>query len=98
VLSVEASRLARNARLARACRARPGNTRRGGCGLALSKSTIRRLIVEGALPANQHCKGAPWIIQQVDLERAEIRRQANTRRSRRPPPDERQHNLPDLSM
>jgi hypothetical protein len=66
--------------------------------LALSKSTIRRLIVEGALPANQHCKGAPWIIRQVDLERAEIRRQADARRSRRPPPDERQHNLPDLSM
>jgi excisionase family DNA binding protein len=66
--------------------------------LALSKSTIRRLIVEGSLPAAQHCKGAPWIIQQADLERAEIRRQADARRSRRPPPDERQHNLPDLSM
>jgi excisionase family DNA binding protein len=66
--------------------------------LALSKSTIRRLIVEGALPAAQHCKGAPWIIQQADLERVEIRRQADARRSRHPPPDERQHNLPDLSM
>jgi excisionase family DNA binding protein len=61
--------------------------------LALSQSTIRRLIAEGALPANQHCKGAPWIIRQVDLDRDEIRRQADARRSRRPPPDERQENL-----
>ncbi len=65
--------------------------------LALSKSTIRRLIAEGALPAKQHCKGAPWIIRQADLERDEIRRQADLRRSRRPPPDERQQNLLDLS-
>jgi DNA invertase Pin-like site-specific DNA recombinase len=66
--------------------------------LALSTSTIRRLIGGGVLPANQHCKGAPWIIRQADLERDEIRRQADARRSRRPLPDERQHNLPDLSM
>jgi excisionase family DNA binding protein len=66
--------------------------------LALSQSTIRRLITEGVLPANQHCKGAPWIIRQADLERDETRRQADARRSRRPLPDERQHNLPDLSM
>ncbi len=65
--------------------------------LALSKSTIRRLIAEGALPAKQHCKGAPWIIRQADLERDEIRRQADLRRSRRPPPDQRQRNLLDLS-
>ncbi len=65
--------------------------------LALSKSTIRRLIAEGALPAHQHCKGAPWIIRQADLERDEIRRQADLRRSRRPPPDQRQRNLLDLS-
>jgi excisionase family DNA binding protein len=65
--------------------------------LALSKSTIRRLIAEGALPAHQHCKGAPWIIRQTDLERDEIRRQADLRRSRRPPPDQRQRNLLDLS-
>jgi excisionase family DNA binding protein len=67
--------------------------------LALSTSTIRRLIAEGALPANQHCKGAPWIICKADLEREEIRSQADARRSRRrPPSDERQHNLLDLSM
>ena len=66
--------------------------------LALSTTTIRRLIAEGALPASQHCKGAPWIIRLADLERDEIRGQANARRSRRPPPDERQQNLLDLSM
>nr|WP_245501626.1 helix-turn-helix domain-containing protein [Mesorhizobium sp. M2A.F.Ca.ET.067.02.1.1] len=65
--------------------------------LTLSQSTIRRLITEGALPAEQHCKGAPWIIRHADLEREEIRRQADLRRSRRPPPDERQPNLLDLS-
>jgi excisionase family DNA binding protein len=65
--------------------------------LALSHSTIRRLIAEGALPAEQHCKGAPWTIRQADLERGEIRQQADLRRARRPPPDERQQNLLDLS-
>ena len=66
--------------------------------LAVSTSTIRRLIAEGVLPANQHCKGAPWIIRRADLERDGIRRQADARRSRRPPPDERQQNLLDLSI
>lgn len=65
--------------------------------LTLSQSTIRRLIAEGALRAEQHCKGAPWIIRQADLDREEIRREADLRRSRRPPPDERQQNLLDLS-
>src|SRR5262245_43761535 len=51
--------------------------------LAVSTSTIRRLIAEGILPARQHCKGAPWIIRQDDLVREEVRRQANMRRSRR---------------
>ncbi len=66
--------------------------------LAISKSTVRRLITSGALPARQLCKGAPWIIQQTDLERDEVRHQADARRSRRPPPDERQQNLLDLSI
>lgn len=66
--------------------------------LALSTTTIRRLIAEGALPASQHCKGAPWIIRRSDLERHDIRSQANARRSRCPSPDERQTNLLDLSI
>jgi excisionase family DNA binding protein len=65
--------------------------------LAVSKSTIRRLIAEGVLSAKQHCKGAPWIIRLADLERDEIRCQADARRSRRPTPDQRQHNLLALS-
>lgn len=66
--------------------------------LAVSTSTIRRLIVDGVLPANQHCKGAPWIIRRADLGRDEIRHQADARRSRRPPSDERQQNVLDLSI
>ena len=66
--------------------------------LAVSTSTIRRLIAEGILPARQHCKGAPWIIRQDDLVREEVRRQANMRRSRRPLPDGRQQNLLGLSI
>ena len=31
--------------------------------LAVSPASIRRLIVEGVLPASQSCKGAPWIIR-----------------------------------
>jgi DNA invertase Pin-like site-specific DNA recombinase len=65
--------------------------------LALSTSTIRRLIAEGALPARQQCKGAPWIIRQADLVRDEIRREADARRLRRPRSDERQQNLLALS-
>jgi excisionase family DNA binding protein len=65
--------------------------------LSLSTSTIRRLIAEGALPATQFCKGAPWIIRQMDLERPELQRKADARRSRRPPPDDRQQNLLELS-
>jgi|SRR5579863_1550094 len=65
--------------------------------LSLSTTTIRRLIAERVLPATQSCRGAPWVIRRADLERDEIRRQAHARRSRRPPPDERQQTLPCFS-
>jgi len=52
--------------------------------LAVSPSTIRRMINSGLLSAQQLCKGAPWIVRQVDLEREDIRREAGDRRSRRP--------------
>lgn len=64
--------------------------------LAISQTTVRRLIAEGVLPAEQYCKGAPWIIRRTDLDRDDIRRQAACRRSRRPSPDERQPNFFDL--
>ena len=35
--------------------------------LSVSPSTVRRLIKDGQLAANQLCKGAPWIIRAADL-------------------------------
>jgi DNA invertase Pin-like site-specific DNA recombinase len=64
--------------------------------LAVSPSTIRRLMACGVLPAHQLCKGAPWIILQGDLSRDDVRRSADARRSRRPPSDDRQQNRLDL--
>jgi len=55
--------------------------------LAVSPSTVRRLINDGQLSANQLCKGAPWIIRAVDLERSDVKRAAAARRLRRPPSD-----------
>lgn len=65
--------------------------------LAVSPSTIRRLILDGTIPAFQHCPGAPWVIQHADLERSDVRRKATERRARRPAPDERQENWLDQS-
>ena len=64
--------------------------------LTISPATIRRLIGEGALPANQSCKGAPWVIQTADLRRAEVVGAADRRRRRasRPPESEDQPTLP----
>lgn len=64
--------------------------------LDISATTIRRLIMEGAIPATHVCKGAPWMIRRADIESDAISRQAAARRSRRPPPDDRQHNLLDI--
>jgi excisionase family DNA binding protein len=58
--------------------------------LAVSPATVRRLIVEGVLPANQSCKGAPWTVRVSDLQRAEVAETAERRRkrSRKRPPSE----------
>ncbi len=53
--------------------------------LSVSSSTVRRLIKDGQLSANQLCKGAPWIIRAADLERRDVKSAATTRRMRRPP-------------
>jgi excisionase family DNA binding protein len=53
--------------------------------LAVSTSTVRRMIDAGMLPANQLCKGAPWIIRHSDLQRDDVCREALSRRTRRPP-------------
>jgi excisionase family DNA binding protein len=52
--------------------------------LKVSPSTVRRLIEEQSLPAQQLCKGAPWVIKAYDLERPEVKRAAQARRFRRP--------------
>lgn len=64
--------------------------------LDISATTMRRFIMEGAIPATHVCKGAPWMIRRADIESDAIGRQAAARRSRRPPPDDRQHNLLDI--
>ena len=53
--------------------------------LSVSPSTVRRLIKDGQLSANQLCKGAPWIIRAADLDRSDVKGAATARRLRRPP-------------
>ena len=64
--------------------------------LAVSPATVRRLIVEGALPASQHCKGAPWVIRIVDIQSTTVAEAAAKRRLRLQvlPPSENQPALP----
>ena len=50
--------------------------------LRVSPSTLRRLIEEKSLPAEQLCKGAPWVIKAHDLERSEVKQAAQARRFR----------------
>jgi excisionase family DNA binding protein len=52
--------------------------------LAVSPSTIRRMIAAGVLEGLQVCKGAPWIIRYDDLALEDVRREAQVRRTRRP--------------
>jgi hypothetical protein len=62
--------------------------------LAVSPSTIRRMISDGMLPAQHHCKGAPWIVCLHDLKRKDVRTEAGARRSRHPSSrDPRQRSL-----
>lgn len=53
--------------------------------LAISSSSVRRLIQEGRLSAGQFCKGAPWIIKIEDLGRKDVIEAADQRRGHRPP-------------
>ena len=65
-----------------------------GAALAVSASTIRRMIGDGVLPAHQLCKGAPWIIRACDLASEEVLAEARVRRLRCPSPgDPRQESL-----
>jgi hypothetical protein len=40
--------------------------------LSVSPSAILRMLRDGTLPAQQLCKGAPWIIRAQDLERENV--------------------------
>jgi excisionase family DNA binding protein len=52
--------------------------------LAVSPSTIQRMIDEQSLAATHLCKGAPWVIRAVDIDAPAIRQLAAARKSRRP--------------
>ena len=58
----------------------------------VSAATVRRMISEGLLPAQQLCKGAPWVIRTDDLARPDVRRVADQRRARRPSSDDPRQN------
>ena len=64
--------------------------------LAVSPATVRRLIAEGVLPANQICKGAPWVIRTADIQLAEVVSASERRRKCAPrsPPSGDQPALP----
>jgi len=46
--------------------------------LGVSKMTVLRLIQAGVLPAQQLCKGAPWVIRSADLGATQVRRAVKT--------------------
>jgi DNA invertase Pin-like site-specific DNA recombinase len=52
--------------------------------LTISPSTVLRMIGTGLLPAQQLCKGAPWIIAESALHTEPVQREANCRRARIP--------------
>lgn len=52
--------------------------------LAVSPSTVQRMIAETLLAATHLCKGAPWIIRAADIDTDAVRQLAAARKSRRP--------------
>jgi DNA invertase Pin-like site-specific DNA recombinase len=60
--------------------------------LNVSEATVRRLIQEKTLPATQHCKSAPWVIQAADLGDPRVRQAADARRHRRPSSEDARQN------
>jgi len=59
--------------------------------LKVSKMTVVRLIRDGLLPARQVCLGAPYVIQEDDLDRPAVRRAIENGRA--VSPDARQETL-----
>jgi excisionase family DNA binding protein len=64
--------------------------------LKISRTTAYRMVNNGALPAQQLCRGAPWIVRLSDLERDNVRHEADARRSRRPTSHSPLQNVLDL--
>jgi len=58
--------------------------------LSTSKMTVLRLISAGTLAAKQACKGAPWVIKAVDVQRPEVCALVATRGAGPLPEDPRQ--------
>ena len=52
--------------------------------LNVSRATAYRLITSGVLPAKQLCSGAPLIIRLDDVQKENVRSEADARRRRRP--------------
>jgi excisionase family DNA binding protein len=52
--------------------------------LKVSRATAYQMISSRALPAQQLCGGAPWIIRLSDLQQDAVCREADARRSRCP--------------
>jgi excisionase family DNA binding protein len=48
--------------------------------LEVSPMSVLRLIRAGTLPAEQLCKGAPWVIKRADVEKPEVAGAANVKR------------------
>ena len=55
--------------------------------LNISQMTVLRMIRNGVLPAQQLCKGAPWVIKAAALESAVVSDEAQSRRRRKPLPE-----------
>ena len=64
--------------------------------LRISPMSVQRLIKAGDLPAEQLCKGAPWVIKPADVERQEVIDSARARRKRPLPENLNQKNLGSL--
>jgi excisionase family DNA binding protein len=50
--------------------------------LEVSPMSVLRLIRAGTLPAEQLCKGVPWVIKRTDVEKPEVARAASAKRKR----------------
>ena len=55
--------------------------------LQISPMSVLRLIQTGTLPAEQLCKGAPWVIKRADAQTREVIQAAKAKR-RRPLPED----------